>query len=183
MTHQSRPPMTGMLLLALAAAACGGDRGAVSTAVTADSADEVFLGLHYYLTSLGVKHAYVQADSGLRYEASGRVDLKNVTVIFYSTEGAQTSVLTALRGVYWLRTNRMAASGSVLVVRTSDGAELRTDYLEYDPQSGRVTTNRHYSADKGIQHLEGNGFECDPGFSICISEHVRGQVGQLVMPK
>ncbi len=183
MTNRPRSPVIAPLLAALTVAACSGERNAVSPGVTADSADEVIFGLRQYLTRYGVQQAYVRADSGIRYEAAGRVDLKKVTVIFYSTVGAQTSVLTARTGVYWLRTGQMSASGDVLVVRTSDGAQLRTDYLRYDPQAGRVSTDRHYLADKGIQHFEGEGFECDPGFTNCTTQHVHGQAGRLVMPK
>ena len=51
------------------------------------------------------------------------------------------SVLTSLTGVYWMRTNQMSASGNVVVVRTSDGARLTTDFLEYDPAKNQVTTD------------------------------------------
>ena len=74
----------------------------------------MIFGLKQYLTSFGVNRAYLKADSALRYEVSGRVDLKKVTVIFYSTQGVQTSVLTARTGVYWIRTNQMFAGGGAL---------------------------------------------------------------------
>jgi len=110
------------------------------------------------------------------------VDLKRIHVTFYSPEGVQQSVLTGNAGTYWTRTNQMSARGDVLVVRTTDQARLRTDFLEYDPAKNEVRTDRPYVADKGPQHIEGVGFTCDPAFVNCSTRGAKGPVGQLVMP-
>jgi len=164
-------------------AACGGpDRGVGSVGATPDSADQVMWKLRQYLTKDGVRQAYLQADTAFVYEASGRVDLKGVHVTFYSTEGVQQSVLTGKAGTYWTRTNQMSARGDVLVVRTTDQARLRTEFLEYDPTKNEVRTDKPYVADKGAQHIEGVGFTCDPAFINCTTQQARGTAGQLVMP-
>ncbi len=169
-------------LLALAACA-GAEKGVTTLGSAADSADEVIAGLKQNLTNDGVKNAYLRADSAWIYEASGRVDLKKITVTFYSTEGLQMSVLTAQSGIYWMRTNQMSARGDVVVVRTVDGARLKTDFLQYDATKGEVSTDRPYVADKGTQHIEGDhGFTCDPGFTNCTTVGARGTAGRLVMP-
>lgn len=165
-------------------AACGaGTKGTVSLGTQADSADQVMFGVKQYLTNLGVKQAYLRADSALIYEASGRVDMRKVGVTFFSPDGVQMSTLTAQTGVYWMRTNQMSATGNVVVVRTSDGAVLHTAFLEYDPAKSQVTTDRPFVADKGAQHIEGDhGFTCDPGFTNCTVQGARGTAGRLVMP-
>lgn len=172
----------GAVALALALAGCGGGRGVANVGTAADSADQVMFGLRQKLTKDGVQQAYLRGDSAFIYEASGRVDLRKITVTFFSPQGVQQSVLTALAGTYWMRTNQMSARGDVVVVRTSDGARLRTDVLQYDAAKNEVTTDRPYVADKGAQHFEGDGFVCDPGFTNCTTQHARGAAGRLVMP-
>ncbi len=170
-------------LAALAACGGGGRGGAGSLAAEVDSADQVMFGVRQRLTNNGVQTAYLKADSALIYEAPGRVDLRKITVTFFSPEGVEMSVLTGQTGVYWMRTNQMSARGDVVVVRTSDGARLRTDFLEYDPAKNQVTTDRPFVADKGAQHIEGDhGFTCDPGFVNCSVQGARGTAGRLVMP-
>ncbi len=173
----------GALLCLCAAAACGEPPGGVANqAFAADSADQIMFKLRQNLTKDGVKQAYLMADTAFIYEASGRVDLRKIQVTFYSAEGVQQSVLTGLKGTYWMRTNQMSAQGNVVVVRTSDGARLVTDYLEYDPTKNEVRTDKPYVADKGTQHIEGVGFVCDPGFTTCTTQQARGNAGRLVMP-
>jgi LPS export ABC transporter protein LptC len=164
-------------------AACGpAERGVASANVVADSADQTMFGLTQILTNDGVRQAYLQADTAYMYEASGRVDLKHVKVTFYTASGDQESVLTGLTGTYWTRTNQMSAKGGVVVVRTSDQAKLRTEFLEYDPATNQVRTDQPYVADKGEQHFEGVGFVCDPGFVNCSTQQAKGNAGHLVMP-
>ena len=97
---------------------------------------------------------------------------------FYPAEGVQESVLTGREGTYWTRTSQMSERGDVVVVRTSDQARLKTDFLEYDPSKTEVRTDRPYVADKGAQHIEGVGFTCDPGFVNCSTQHAKGAAGR-----
>jgi LPS export ABC transporter protein LptC len=169
-------------LVALTSACGSAARGVAAVGSAADSADQLMMGLRQNLTKDGVRQAYLRADSAFIYETSGRVDLRKIQVTFFSPQGEQQSVLTGKEGTYWTRTNQMSARGDVVVVRTSDGARLRTDFLQYDAVKGEVTTDKPYVADKGSQHFEGVGFVCDPGFTNCTTEHARGTAGRLVMP-
>jgi len=185
--RRTRPPFRASVFVCVCAsvlAGCGGGgKGVASLGAQADSADQVMFGVTQFLTSMGVKQAVLRSDSALVYEAPGRVDLRKVTVTFFSPEGVQLSILTSLTGVYWMRTNQMSASGNVVVVRISDGARLKTDFLEYDPAKNQVTTTRPFVADKAAQHIEGDkGFTCDPGFTNCTVLGARGTAGRLVMP-
>ena len=176
------------VLLALGAAgvlaACGSPSrpGLSAQAMAADSADQIIWGMNTILTKDGVQQAYVSADTAYLYEASGRADLRHVKVTFYTAEGVPESVLTGKQGTYWMRTNSMSARDDVVVVRSSDGARLRTDFLEYDPAKNEVRTDKPYVADKGPQHIEGVGFVCDPAFTNCVTQQAKGNAGQLVMP-
>ena len=156
--------------------------GLPAATMAADSADQTIFGMNTILTKDGVEQAYVSADTAYLYETSGRADLRHVKVTFYTTQGAPESVLTGKSGTYWMRTNSMSARDNVLVVRSSDGARLRTDFLEYDPAQNQVRTDKPYVADKGSQHIEGVGFVCNPGFTNCVTQRAKGSAGQLVMP-
>ncbi len=179
-----RPAPVLLLGLCLVAAACGEPPGGVANeAFAADSADQIMFGIRQFLTKDGVQQAFLRADTAFLYEISSRADLRKVQVTFYTPEGVQQSVLTSQQGTYWMRTNQMSAKGNVVVVRTTDGARLTTDFLEYDPAKNQVRTDRPYVADKGPQHLEGVGFVCDPGFTNCTTgPGARGTAGRLVMP-
>jgi LPS export ABC transporter protein LptC len=167
-----------------ALAACGGPQRAGLPAATmaADSADQTIFGMNTVLTKDGVEQAYVSADTAYLYETSGRADLRHVKVTFFTAQGVPESVLTGKSGTYWMRTNNMSARDNVLVVRSSDGARLKTDFIEYDPAQNQVRTDKPYIADKGPQHIEGVGFVCDPAFTNCITQQAKGSAGQLVMP-
>jgi len=169
---------------ALLLAACGApERGGMATAgMAADSADQLIMGMNTILTKDGVEQAYLSADTAYVYEATGRVDLKHVKVTFYSALGQAQSVLTGKEGTYWMRTNQMSARTDVVVVRQSDGARLRTAFIEYDPAVNQVRTDKPYVADNGPKHLEGVGFVCDPSFTTCSSQQTHGSAGLLVMP-
>ena len=164
--------------------ACGGaeNSGLAGAALTADSADQVIWGLTTILTKAGVRQAYLSADTAYEYDASGRVDMRGVRVTFYSADGVAESVLTGRQGTYWMRTNQMSARDHVIVVRSSDGARLATDFIEYDPAQNQVRTDKPYVADKGTQHIAGVGFICDPSFTNCTSQQTHGSAGRLVMP-
>jgi len=180
MNMKARVCLGALLLLS----GCGGaGKGIGALGAAADSADQVMWGVKQYLTNLGVKQAYLRADSAFIYEAPGRVDLRKVGVTFYSAEGVQMSILNSQSGVYWMRTNQMSASGNVVVVRTSDGATLHTDFLQYDATKNQVTTDHPFVANNGSRHIEGDhGFTCDPGFTNCTVLGMRGTAGRLVMP-
>ncbi len=177
------PLCLGAAVSAVFGACSGSQRGGIAAAAMAsDSADQFIMGMNTIVTKDGVEQAYVSADTAYVYEASGRADLRHVKVTFYTAQGAPESVLTGKEGTYWMRTNNMSARDDVLVVRSSDGARLRTDFLEYDPGQNQVRTDKPYVADKGPQHIEGVGFVCDPAFTKCVTQQAKGSAGQLVMP-
>jgi LPS export ABC transporter protein LptC len=180
--HRASVRLCGFAAMTLAAACGASDKNVAAAGTPADSADQTMFGLSQILTKDGVKEAYLQADTAFMFETSGRVDLKHLKVTFYSEQGEPQSVLTGKEGTYFSRTNEMNARRDVLVVRTSDQARLTTDFLEYDPAQNQVRTDRPYVADKGVQHFEGVGFVCDPGFTNCTTQHAKGNAGNLVMP-
>ncbi|MBI1723071.1 MAG: LPS export ABC transporter periplasmic protein LptC [Gemmatimonadetes bacterium] len=175
----------GVALLALAVVlgACRGRGQDIVAQVeqAADSADQLMIGLTQYLTAEGVRQAKLEADSAFIYENSGRVDLKTITVTFFTVNGVQTSVLTARGGVYNLRTGQMEARGNCVVVMTN-GARLTSEVLRYDQTKNEVSTDQPYTYDSGERHVTGQGFVSDPGFSNIVTQRPRGAMGSFRLP-
>jgi LPS export ABC transporter protein LptC len=147
----------------------------------ADTADQLMIHLTVNLTTEGVRQAKLEADSGFMYEASGREDLKHIKVTFFTASGAQTSVLTALGGVYNPRTGQMEARGNCVVVMTN-GARLTSEVLRYDQTKNEVSTDRPYVYDSADRHITGDGFVSDPSFSNIVTQRPRGTAGRFTLP-
>jgi len=172
------------LAWAAATAACRGSSRDIVSEVTqvADSADQLMMGVRLYLTSQGVRQAFLEADTAFVYEASGRTELKNVRLTFYRTEtGEQASVLTSNEGTYEQRTGAMEARGNCVVV-TSEGARLTSSILRYDQTKNEVSTDRPYTYTSGEREVQGDGFVSDPTFSNITTRRVRGSAGRFNLP-
>jgi LPS export ABC transporter protein LptC len=165
------------------AAACGGERTDAVAAVqqAADSADQMMVGVRMYLTNLGVRQAYLEADSAFVFENQGRTELRRVRVTFFQQSGEQSSVLTADEGTYWGRDGRMEGRGNVVVVR-ADGARLTTAVLRYDQERNEVSTDQPYTYASAERNVTGVGFTSDPAFTTIRTQQVRGSGGQFTLP-
>jgi hypothetical protein len=76
----------------------------------------------------------------------------------------------------------MEADGSVLVV-APDGRRLQTETLKYDNATNTISTDQHFSFDRGTEHLEGNSFRSDPDFKNVVTDRPRGVAGDgLLLP-
>lgn len=147
----------------------------------ADSADQMMVGVRMYLTSQGVRQAYLEADSAFVYENSGRTELKGVKLTFYNSAGAQASVLTSRQGTYRTRSGAMEARDDVVVV-TTDGARLATSVLRYDQAKNEVSTDQPYTYVSADRNVQGDGFVSDPSFSNITTQRVRGRAGRFTLP-
>ena len=71
----------------------------------------------------------------------------------------------------------MEANDNVLVV-SPDGRRLRTEALKYDNGANTISTNVHFTFDRGGEHLEGNSFRSDPDFKNVVTDRPRGVAGR-----
>jgi LPS export ABC transporter protein LptC len=174
---------TLLAALAVLAASCE-DTGVkpTTTIQAADSADQILEGFSHYVTNDGVRRSRVEADTAFFYESTQRNDLHNVKVVFYDIKGAESSTLTAKRGTYRWQDGSMEASGNVVVV-SPDGRRLATDVLRYDNATNTILTDKHFTFDKGDEHLEGNSFRSDPDFKNVVTDRPRGVSGNgMLLP-
>jgi len=160
------------------------DPGAKPTTTVAatDSADQILEGFSHYVTKDGIRRSRVEADTAFFYEPTQVTKLKKIRVVFFDVKGEEGSTLTAKAGTYRWQDGSMDATGSVLVV-SPDGRRLTTEALKYDNASNTISTNVHFSFDRGTEHLEGNSFRSDPDFKNVVTDKPRGVAGDgMLLP-
>ena len=173
--------MTALLAVALAGCEDTGARP-TTTLQAVDSADQVLEGFSHYVTNQGVRRSRVEADTAFFYESTQITELRNVKVTFYDLQGEESSTLTGKRGTYRWQNGSMEAVGDVLVV-SPDGRRLRSETLRYDNAGNTISTDRHFTFDRGTEHLEGNSFKSDPDFRNVVTDRPRGVAGDgLLLP-
>jgi LPS export ABC transporter protein LptC len=171
------------LLLAASVVACEETGAKPTTTVQAsDSADQVLEGFSHYVTRDGIRRSRVEADTAFFYEGTQVTQLKNVRVVFFDVQGTEGSTLTAKRGTYRWQDGSMEANDNVLVV-SPDGRRLRTEAIKYDNGANTISTNVHFTFDRGGEHLEGNSFRSDPDFKNVVTDRPRGVAGDgMLLP-
>jgi LPS export ABC transporter protein LptC len=171
------------VLAVLSALSCEDTGVKPTTTVQAtDSADQVLEGFSHYVTNEGIRRSRVEADTAFYYEPTQVTDLRHIKVVFFDVKGEEGSTLTAQRGTYRWQDGSMEASGNVLVV-TPDGRRLTTETLKYDNATNQIMTDKHFSFDRGTEHLEGNSFRSDPDFKNVVTDRPRGVSGEgLLLP-
>ena len=155
--------------------ACSGVEGPPTTVFEADSADRIAFGVGHNVTSNGMLRVRIEADTTYFYDASQTAKLRQLTVIFFSAEGIETSRITADWGNYELQTGNMVARTNV-VGTTPDGRRLTTSELTYDRLGNRLKTDAEFVFDSSDEHLEGSGFTADPDFRNVRATDIRGAV-------
>ena len=173
------------LVLAIGAAlACDGEGVRPNTTIAAsDTADQRLDGFsHHVMSPEGIRRSRVEADTAFFYEATQVTDLRKIRVVFFDARGEEGSTLTARTGTYRWQDGSMEANGSVVVV-APDGRTLRTETLTYDNPTNTISTSKHFTFDRGTEHLEGNSFKSDPDFKNVVTDRPRGVAGDgLLLP-
>ncbi len=164
-----------IVLTALSALSACADQGAKppTTATAADSADQVLINMQHYLGQDGLRRSVVFADTAYIYEATHVIDMRKVRVVFFTSGGDTSSVITGDRGIYHTLEGTMTATGHV-VARTPDGRLLHTEKLNYVKQSNQISSDTPFIYDRGAEHLEGNGFTTDPSFVNVVTQQPKG---------
>lgn len=177
-------PRLLVILLGLGGLAACEDSGVrpTTTVQASDSADQVLEGFSHYVTNDGILRSRVEADTAFFYEPTQITELHKVKVVFFDIKGAESSTLTARRGIYRWQDGSMEASGNVVVV-SPDGRRLATEVLRYENATNLIVTDRHFTFDRGEEHLEGNSFRSDPDFRNIVTDRPRGVTGDgMLLP-
>ncbi|HET8650901.1 MAG TPA: LPS export ABC transporter periplasmic protein LptC [Gemmatimonadales bacterium] len=166
--------------LVIALAACSQDGARPTATISAvDTADQVLVGFSHYVTRNGIRRSLVEADTAFVYEPTQTTEMYHVRAVFYDDAGAIASTMTARKAVYHVQTGSMDAEGNV-VVATPDGRRLASERLSYDKAADQLSTDAPFTYDNGTEHLQGTGFQADPGFKHVITNQPRGTSGGAV---
>lgn len=171
------------LAFAAALAACDGS-GAHPTATlqAPDSADQLLVGFSHYLTSNGIRRSQVDADTAFFFENTQLTSLRHLKAVFYDRNGAEASTLTADSASYRWQDGSMNAAGHIVLV-SPDGRRLTTSTLRFDQPTNTISTDQHFTLDRGSEHLEGDGFRADPDFRNVAVSRPRGVAADsLLLP-
>ncbi len=166
--------LLGVLVAALAAAACGGEEmRPTSLTAEADSADQVLVGFSYNVLRNGLRRSLLEADTAYYYDTRQVSVLKRVRATFYDDAGAPSTTLTADRMEYDLQDGSMKSEGSVSLLGP-EGQRLTSQELVYDVDQNTLSSEQPFVLLRGSERLEGDGFEADADFNRFQARRMRG---------
>ena len=155
-----------LIIATMMSSACQ-DTGAtppISSAATADTADQTLFGVRLTLADRGVQRALLQADTAFTYEDNSRTELRNVRSTFYTETGLRNGTLTSREGTYNVRSQNMEARGNVVVV-SDDGRRLETPQLKFDTGRNEISGDSAFVLTRPGEVLRGIGFMADPALT------------------
>jgi len=133
-------------LLGLSAVGCDEDapvpNGTVP-AVFVEGADQVMVGVDNHITREGIRRARLNADTAYTFEAEGRLDLRVVTLTFFTEQGDSLGVLTGQSAEYLLEAGDVKIRGDV-EVSLSNGERFEAPVIEYISAAGELRADSGY---------------------------------------
>ena len=149
--------------IGVSAVACDDTQGppVASVSLLPDSAEQMLIGVTFLLTDAGVRRANVRADTLLMYDDNTREELRQIRAVFFTPEGEQDAVLTALTGMHNSRLGTMEARGNVVVV-SKEGETLNSPHLRYDPNRNEISSDSAFTLTEGERITKGIGFVSNP---------------------
>ena len=188
--HETRRAILIALLSVAAAAACKDKNTptmATKKSALGDSADQVMFGLKHALTTAGVRRGELQADTAFFYDEMNRMELRKVHTIFFDRNGVKNATMSALRGNYDVRTQKLDGRGDVVLI-TEDGRKLTSPHLTFDRTINQVSSDTTFTFTSPGRNMSGVGFRSDPQLrNVQVLSQTRGgatvPAGGLSRPK
>ena len=168
---------------ALAANACTDTaQPIVTTGTMEDSAERTIFGLRTLLTDRGLMRAELTGDTAYFFDENTRIEIVDVKVTFYASNGAKNATLTSREGTYNTRQNRMEARGDVVVV-SEDGRKLTSPQLRFDQVRNEISSDSAFTLTEPGRSVRGIGFVSDPDMNnIRILRTLSGTGGAIDVP-
>ena len=168
--------------LVLTSFACNNGAKPTATITAADTADQMLIDMSHYVTNDGVVRARVRADTAFFYQNSQSVEMRNVHITFYDTDGRETSTMSSKDGTYHSATGDMEGRGNVVVVGAGDGRTLKSDVMRYKQSTNQVSSDQPFIFDGPGRHITGQGFTSDPDFRNVTALRPQGTSGHFTLP-
>jgi len=137
----------------------------------------IVFGMVAYLTANGVREGRIQADTAYTYADSVKVDLRNLTTVFFDENGNERATVTGRTGEWDQQTDRMIARGDVVLVVHTDGSRIESAEINYDPSADRVwsdSTTVRTLANGNV--TTGSSFVSDIAFENVEIRNPRGSI-------
>lgn len=171
------------LVAALALAGACQEEAIEPDTATADMQDldsPIVFGMVAFLTANGVREGRIQADTAYTYEDSVKVDLRDMSAVFFDDDGNERATVTGQEGEWDQQTDRMVARGDVVLLIHTDGSRLESAEIHYDPSIDRVWSDSatvRTLADGAV--TRGSSFESDIDFENVVVRDPRGAAGRI----
>ena len=155
----------------------------VSTGTREDTAERTIFGLRTLLTDRGLMRAELVGDTAYFFDDNTRIEIADVKVTFYASNGAKNATLTSREGTYNTRQNRMEARGDVVVV-SEDGRRLTSPQLRFDQVRNEISSDSAFTLTEPGRSVRGIGFVSDPDMNnIRILRTLSGTGGTVDVPE
>jgi len=113
-----------------------------------------------------VTRIILRAQKQLELQNGDRVFPKGIWVEFFDEQGKKTATMSANEAIYHKDRNFYNAKGKVVVKNLEEGKQLKTEELNWDPDTKKVYTDKFVTIETGEDMiLTGEGLEANQDFS------------------
>ena len=177
-----RTLLAGMLLFVALACREQGATPPVKRGTTmADSAEQVMLDVRALMTDRGVQRGELFADTAYVFDDQTRFELRKVRATFNTSTGTKDGVMTADRGQYSFREQKLEGYGNVVIV-TTEGKRLSSPHMRYTQATNEVSSDSAFTLVEPGRSLSGIGFRADPQLTrVTVLRGGAGR-GSLTLP-
>lgn len=145
--------------------------------VAGSSPDRITLDAEYIFTDSGHVRNRLRAGRISEWATDPkRTEMTDgVEIVFFDTLGAQSSVLTAQRGLIQPTEKRMEVNGQVVFINNK-GERLETEQLTWVQDSALVRTDKAVRIQRGQDVIHGMGLDAKEDFSQYVIHRITGQL-------
>jgi len=127
-------------------------------------ADGVVFGMSHRFTQEGVLQALIVADTAIQWHDSTSIALRGVDLRIYDELGGERAHVTSRVGSLDTRTERMTATGNVVLQIPRDNRTIESQELHFDPRGERIWSDSAFIMRHQGRTLRGNSFTSDLEF-------------------
>lgn len=99
---------------------------------------------------------------------------KGIFIEFYNKNGIKTTTLRADKGVQYRATNVHIALGNVIVTNLEKNQTLKTERLNWNPDTKKLYTDKFVTIITPEERIEGTGLEAKQDFSSYTMRKISG---------
>lgn len=147
----------------------------------ADSAEQVMIDVRTLMTDRGVLRGELFADTAYVFDDQTRFELRKVRATFNTSTGTKEGVMSADRGEYSFREQKLEGFGNVVIV-TTEGKRLTSPHMRYQQATNEVSSDSAFNLVEPGRSASGVGFRADPQLTrVTVLKSVEGR-GSLTLP-